>query len=195
MPVILGAVAAALTAYRLRQPAGYVAAVMIAAGKATWKLLAAADIADLPRLADALFPLMGCGFVLLAAAAWGLSNPAVAVICCAAAALGVAIPSIADGFLVAAIVGVTALFVALGRDARRARDTPTVALLACSLLATYALGPMSSGEQTMTAQWIEQSINSAGQAAFALAAWRLLPIPTSRRETTNPRPPSAVGGS
>jgi hypothetical protein len=176
LPVALATVGAVLVALRTRWTAALLAAGMIGAGglaKASWKLLAALDIGDWPRLADALFPLMGPGFVLLAAAAWGRRHPAIPVVCASCAAVGIAVPALADAFLPVAVAGVTALYLALGRDARRAGDGVTVALLAAGLVATCALGPLSAGEQTITAQWLEQWINTVNQGAFALAAWRL----------------------
>jgi hypothetical protein len=179
-PVALAGVATTLVARRSRWSGAYVGAVMVTAGglgKAVWKLLVALDVADWPRLADALFPLLGPGFVLLALAAWGHRSRSAVAGTVAAAAVGLAIPSIADIYLPVTVLGATSLYAALARDARRSDDTVTLVLLGASLLATYALGPLSAGEQTLAAQWVEQSVNTVNQAAFALAAWRLRHVP------------------
>jgi hypothetical protein len=182
VPVALAGVAVTLVARRIRWSGAYVGAAMVTAGglgKAMWKLLFAADVADWPRLADALFPLLGPGFVLLAVAAWGYRSRHAVAGTVAAAAVGLAIPSIADLYLPVTVLGATSLYAALVRDASRADDRPTVVLLGASLLATYTLGPLSSGDQTLTAQWVEQSINTVNQGAFALAAWRLRHVPAA----------------
>ncbi|GAB44677.1 hypothetical protein [Gordonia terrae] len=176
VPVVFGALGGFIVARRIGWLPAYVGATLVFVGgfaKATWKLLAASDVADIPRLADGLFPLMGCGFLLLAAAAWGVRNLAVALLLMGLAAVGVAVPAIADWYLIAVILGSTALYAALARDAWKVRDVTTVALLAVCLVAAYTLGPLAGREQTLSLQWLEQSINAVGQAAFALAAWRL----------------------
>lgn len=176
VPVVLGAVGALLVARRLGVSLAYIGATMIFAGglaKATEKLVSATGIADIPRLADALFPVMGCGFLLLAAVAWGARRIALAAPVVSAAVIGVAVPGIAGVYLIGVIVGATALYAALARDAWRDRDVRTIALLAVCLLGTYTLGPLAGQEQTVALQWIEQSINTLSQAAFAAAAWRL----------------------
>ncbi|WP_175401141.1 hypothetical protein WDY80_01510 [Gordonia hongkongensis] len=176
VPVVLGAVGAFLVARRLGAALAYIGAAMIFAGgfaKATEKLLSATGIADIPRLADALFPVMGCGFLLLAASAWGVRNIALAAPVVGAAAIGVAVPDIAGRYLVGVIVGATALYAALARDAWRDRDVTTVAFLVVCLVGTYTLGPLAGQEQTVALQWVEQSINTFSQGAFAVAAWRL----------------------
>jgi len=189
VPVALAGVAVTLVARRTRWSGAYVGAAMVTAGgfgKAVWKLLFASDVADWPRLADALFPLLGPGFILLAVAAWGYRSRHAVVATVAAAAVGLAIPSIADLYLPVTVLGATSLYAALVRDASRAGDRPTVVLLGASLLATYTLGPLSSGDQTLTAQWVEQSINTVNQGAFALAAWRLRHVPEALVATAAP---------
>ena len=177
VPVAFGGLGAFLVARRTDWLPAYIGAGLVFAGgfaKALWKFLAAADIADIPRLADALFPLMGCGFLVLAAAAWGVRRRTPALLLVGLSIAGLVIPSIAGWFLMAVIIGATALYVTLARDAWRLRDVGTVALLAVCLAGTYTLGPLAGQEQTLSLQWIEQSINAVGQASFALAAWRLM---------------------
>ncbi|WP_435082212.1 hypothetical protein [Gordonia hongkongensis] len=189
VPVAFGALGALLVARRTDWLPAYVGAGLIFAGgfaKASWKFLAATDIADIPRLADSLFPLMGCGFPLLAAAAWGLRRLTPALLLAGLSVVGVAVSSIAGWFLIAVIIGATALYVALARDAWSVRDVRTVALLAVCLAGTYTLGPLAGQEQTLSLQWIEQSINAVSQAAFAVAAWRLMRTERSALQTPNP---------
>lgn len=66
------------------------------------------------------------------------------------------------------------LYAALARDAWRVRDLRGVTLLAVCLTAAYTLGPLAGREQTLALQWLEQSINAVGQAAFVVAARRLM---------------------
>lgn len=198
VPVIFGALGAFIVARRTGWIPAYVGAALIFAGglsKATWKLLAASGMADIPRLADSLFPLMGCGFLLLAVAAWGARSVPIAVLLVGLAGVGVVAPAIAPWYLIAVILGSTALYGALARDAWRVRDVRTVSLLAVCLAAAYTLGPLAGREQTLSLQWIEQSINAVGQAAFALAAWRLMRTKRSTGTRPTDSSPLASAGS
>ncbi|HZU87132.1 MAG TPA: hypothetical protein VFF78_06590 [Anaerolineaceae bacterium] len=140
--------------------------------KATWKLLMAAEVADVTLLSEQQFVLVGIGFVgmlvaviliarqklpkdggpatpILAMAAWKIPFLAIMTL----ASLG------AQGILV---------YISFRRSIRIAAIFFIVAVL-CML----GMAGMASGEQTITRQWIEQSVNLIGQGSFAAGAYFL----------------------
>lgn len=147
--------------------------------KATWKLLYTTGAADLQLLGEIQFVLLAPGFLamviaviilarrqraagmpLAAIATWKIPLMAVMVVC----SLG------ADGILT---------YLAFRRGARLAG-----ALFIVAFLGTLAMGGMSSGTQTVARQWIEESVNSLGQMAFAGGTYLL-----DRHVSTHPEAP------
>ncbi|MEV0539725.1 hypothetical protein [Nocardia salmonicida] len=165
-------------------PAPVAAAVFIGAGglaKAGAKLIAAADGPDLPWLSEMLFPLLTLGFALLCTAAartktgtsprW-LRYLTVGLI--AACGLGALLARDSIPMLVSTTVFATITGIYLIGIARDRGDTVAAGLFGVQLLSFYVLGPLASRpDQTVTLQWIEQLCNTAAQAAFLAAAWRL----------------------
>lgn len=175
VPVLLaGAATWWLTRSSLLRTLGLVGAVLVVTGglaKVGWKLGAAGWGTDLTGLDAALFPLLGAGFAcVVAALVWrrwlALAGPV-------AGALALALQDTWP-CLVLTIVGSTATLV-LG-VVRSRGDHLAAALFAVALLSAYGLVPLAARQsQTLALQWTEQSVNTLGQAAFALAAWRLRP--------------------
>ncbi len=138
--------------------------------KATWKLLFTLGIADIQWMSDIQFILLAPGFlallvttillartrtfqaptVVLAMATWKIPLLAMMTL----SSLG------AQGILT---------YISFKRKARIAAYLFIVAVL-CML----GMSGMASGsEQTVATQWIEESMNTIGQVAFAVACWLL----------------------
>lgn len=183
LPVLLAGVGLVLlvSLERHRRLGELGAALVVAGGgcKVLWKLVAATSGHDVKGLDAALFPLLGLGFALVLAAlldrsmiAWVAALPLLAALL-----LQAVWPA-----LVLTVVGSTAVLVLAIRRAVGAGDLVAVGLFALTLLAAYGLVPLAAREpQTLSLQWLEQSINTVAQASFALAAWRLW-------RTSSPRP-------
>ncbi|TWS23336.1 hypothetical protein FK268_13650 [Tsukamurella sputi] len=174
VPVALGSLGALFVARRLNRTMAYIGAAMVAAGgvgKAVAKLLSALGAGEFDQLSGMLFPMMGCGLIILAAGAWECRINFLGWCCIALAALGIAVPNVQGWYLIAVIGGTTTLYLALGRHALRERDSTTLVLLVMTV-ATYLLGNLARSEQTVSLQWIEQTLNTVGQGAFAAAAVR-----------------------
>lgn len=215
LPVLFGALGYALLArlVQRRVPAlawlGWIGATLIVLGglsKALWKLLISLGGVDLAWLSAALFPLLGPGFVLLAAALWEAlradrdTRPrqfAVAVaLLLVLTALGAAAGrtwglGIERGWFLPLLVltslgnlGLTGLLIraALGR-----RQWAAAALFALNLAMLLALPPIAlMATHSLAIHWLEQSLTAAGTAGFALATWWLTGALLARAQTGNP---------
>ncbi|MEV6773887.1 hypothetical protein AB0N05_35150 [Nocardia sp. NPDC051030] len=176
---------------RILTPARAVcAAALIGAGglaKATAKLIAAGGGPDLPWLRGMLFPLLSLGFGLLCLALgrhrhgetprWLLLLvPGLTVLC----GLGAILAADPITMLVSTTVFATIAGVHLIEVSRMRGDTVTAALFGGQLLVFFILGPLASRpDQTVALQWVEQVCNTAAQAAFLVAAWRLSHAPAA----------------
>jgi hypothetical protein len=162
----------------------YLGVVLIAAGglsKALWKVLLTAAHTDIPILQQALFPLLSTGFVLLAWAVWsGLVGREV-VYWPAALFLAVGVVGACAARTMQPLLGVaaTAALITSGlgiRWAVRERAWGSAALfvvgMASSIGLAYLGGPKI--EQTLSLQWVEESVNATGQVCFLLASWLLV---------------------
>ncbi|GAA0822438.1 hypothetical protein ACFQVD_05775 [Streptosporangium amethystogenes subsp. fukuiense] len=166
------------------RPGVLLAAVLIGAGglaKASWKLTVALGGPDLTWLEQLLFPLLTAGFGLLA---WILVShhhsrtprwvpPLViglSLLCAGGAALaGGMLPLLVSTTVFATLSGVHLILAA-----QRNRDPLTAALFGLQLLGFFILSPLAARpDQTLALQWVEQLSNSAAQAGFAIAAFRL----------------------
>lgn len=171
-----------------------VAAGLIGTGgfaKAAAKLVVAADGPDLPWLRGMLFPLLTLGFALLYVELTRTATgriPRWLVILApgltAACAVGAVLAAETLPMLVSTTVFATLTGIHLIGLARQRGDTVAAALIGVQLLAFFALGPLASrSDQSVALQWAEQVCNTAAQAAFLIAAWRLsasLGAPPSR---------------
>ena len=184
VPVVLAGLGALWLARTTGRRSAVVGAVLVLAGglcKATWKLLLAVSGDDVPHVDDLLFCLLAPGFALLAAALLADVRPtqAAAVSRGADVSIGVAlVAALALGstapLLVLAVVGATATGALALLAARRRGDASAAVLFAVQLAMAYALVPLAGAGQSLAHQWWEQSLNTVGQGAFALGAWRLL---------------------
>lgn len=139
--------------------------------KASWKLLYVLDIADIQLMSEAQFVLLAIGFTgmlvslsylarsfnqeaklgsALLMATWKIPFLTVMTLC----SLG------AHGVL--AYIGF------------KKKDFLAAALFILVMVCMLAMSGLASGaEQTVTMQWIEESINSVGQLSFALGSYLL----------------------
>lgn len=137
--------------------------------KATWKLLYAANVADLQLFSQAQFVLLAPGFLgmlisvillareqrrkgtlpLLAIAPWKIPLLAIMTL----SSLG------AQGILV---------YIGFRRGAKFA-----AAMFIVAVLCMLGMSGMASGEQTVALQWVAQSVNVVGQTAFAIGSYML----------------------
>ncbi|WP_123667768.1 hypothetical protein [Actinocorallia herbida] len=144
--------------------------------KCGWKLLIASTDIDLWVMPLLLFPLLSAGFLTLVKAL----EPRLPI----AAAAGLWMAALGTSFAIGdtlpmliLTIGVsTAVAVYLFRRHK---------LFLLWIAGQYALGPLGGQEhQTIALQWIEQSINTASQAVFAFAAWRVLTLQERKRQET-----------
>lgn len=196
VPVVLAGVGALLLARaagrrapQVQKPA-VVGALLVTAGglcKAGWKLVLAGSGTDVPVIADLLFVLLAPGFALLA---WSLlvargsrvDLRLVGGVVAATAGLA-AVLSAGWPLLVLAVLGATATSVLAIRLALDAHDSVAAVLFGVQLAMAFALVPLAGAGQSVAHQWWEQSLNTIGQGAFALAGWRLV---RSRRTAPEP---------
>ncbi|MEV0972479.1 hypothetical protein [Microtetraspora glauca] len=79
--------------------------------------------------------------------------------------------------LLVTTVSSTVLAVRLLLMARRAGETVGSFLLGFTIIGTYSMGMLASRpEQTITLQWLEESLNTLIWTSFATAVWRLVRV-------------------
>ncbi len=162
-------------------------ALVVAGGacKATWKLLVASGAGDFERLEQSLFPLLATGFSLLAwsllsgvreramawwpfAAVWGL------------AVIGsLATRTVRPLFFTTVLLSLAVTAYAI-RLAQKGHERPAIWLFAAQVIGSLTLVPLQRLEPTLAVQWLEESINTVAQGAFALGAWRVLSALSAR---------------
>lgn len=156
------------------------------AAKAMAKLGAAAGLGSLDPMGEALFIFQTPGFLLLLAVAIQMlraerrpspkPNPALMLV--AWKITLIALMALAGTALHGILVTI-----ALGRKERAAGAGFAVALL-CLL----AMGGAARGAQTLTMQWVEESINTLGQLGFAFGSVLLYRKISAHTPGTSPRP-------
>jgi hypothetical protein len=211
LPVLLNGVALLFLVRLVRQqmPAGrgagarwprrwaVIGALLVFAGglsKAAWKLILVLTEQDVAWLGSLLFPLLGPGFVLLAAAIWAggrrlfaravpdsLSLSALALILLTAAAVAVRMAwlDIPRGWFMPLLLLTTAgsltLSLVLIALSARLRLWVGAALFAVNLAMMLVLPAIAMIEpKTLGVHWLEQSLTAAAGLCFAVAAWLLL---------------------
>lgn len=138
--------------------------------KATWKLIFTLGIADIQWMSQIQFILLAPGFLallvtaILLARTRPLEAPAIAM-----AMAAWKIPLLA--IMTLSSLGAQGILTHISFQ-RKARLAAYLFILA--VLCMLGMSGMASGsEQTVAAQWIEESMNSIGQIAFAAACWLL----------------------
>lgn len=130
--------------------------------KATWKLLYAANLADIRWMSEVQFALVAPGFLALLVTAIlmvrgrrGVAAPPVMAIA------AWKIPLLA--VMTLSSMGAQGILAYL--SLRRRVPLAAVGFI-IAFLCLVAMGGMASGEQTIAKQWIEESINALGQLGF-----------------------------
>ncbi|MEM7797594.1 MAG: hypothetical protein AAF633_00265, partial [Chloroflexota bacterium] len=158
--------------------------------KAYWKLNVVLTGQDITWLANLLFPLMAPGFIILAVGMWGANRqrfgrpvshglwllPLVLIgLTFAAAGYQVAIAGVERGWFMPVMglaslgnIGLTTILVAM---AVRRQKWLMALLFVVNLGMVFALIPIAQIEpKTIGLHWFEQTLTTAGSAAFALAS-------------------------
>jgi hypothetical protein len=144
------------------------AALVLVGGttKALWKLLYTMELGDSRLLSEMQFVLLAPGFVAMMVGAIYLQRAGKAT-------PKASLPAMATWkipFLAVMTLGSLALHGVLSFIAFRRRARLAGVLFIVAVLCMLSLAGMASGEQTVSRQWIEESVNSAGQIAFALGS-------------------------
>lgn len=161
--------------------------------KASWKLTMAITQTrvDIVWMDKGMFLWMAVGFVLLAASIWYFKGredrpaqpnqpwlvPSIILGLTLFAILSTGFPDFEVSTWRFVLLGVMTLanvfmIVLLIQIARRSQHNLAAILLVGSIIVTFALSGMARiPEQTISLQWIEQLLNTAGQGAFAYAVW------------------------
>jgi hypothetical protein len=133
--------------------------------KAIWKLLYAANVADLRWMSEVQFALVAPGFLALL----------VTAILMARGRKKTAVPLLAIAPWKIPLLAIMTLS-SMGAQGILAylsfrRRVPLAAVgFIVAFLCLVAMGAMASGEQTIAKQWLEESINTLGQLGFMLGA-------------------------
>jgi len=133
--------------------------------KAVWKLLYAANVADVRWMSEVQFAMVAPGFLALLVTAILLARGRKKA---AAPLLAIApwkIPLLA--IMTLSSMGAQGILAYLSF---RRRVPLAAAGFIVAFLCLVAMGNMASGEQTIAKQWIEESINTLGQLGFMLGA-------------------------
>jgi hypothetical protein len=149
--------------------------------KAIWKLLFTTGVGDVRICSEAQFVLLAPGFLALLVSAIKLArrDRREARVGGEPIALGLAAWKIP--FLIVMTLCSIGAYGILTYVAFRRRVRLAGALFIVAVLCLFAMSGMTSGEQTVARQWIEESVNSTGQIAFAAGSFLLY---RSYRRTT-----------
>jgi hypothetical protein len=141
--------------------------------QAIWKLLYTTGVGDVRILSEAQFVLLAPGFLLLLVSIALLTRDdrLVAGVGGRPTMLALAVWKIP--FLIVTTVCSIGAYGLLTYIAFRRGAPLAGALFIAAVLYLFAMSGLSSGEQTVARQWIEEGINSAGQSAFAVGSYFL----------------------
>jgi hypothetical protein len=135
--------------------------------KASWKLLYAANIADIQWMSQAQFILLGFGFLAM---------------CVSVILMARKRRALAQGGPILAMAAwkIPFLFVmtltSLGAEgilayiAYRRKIRPAAVGFVIGVMGILAMGALASAEQTLAMQWIEETINTLGQSGFMVGS-------------------------
>lgn len=134
--------------------------------KATWKLLYAAKIADFQWMSQAQFVLLGTGFLGMCVAVIYMVRGTKPASVTGGGMLAMAVWKIPFLFLMTitslGAEGILA-FIAFKRKA-----LPAAVGFVVGVMGILAMGSLASAEQTITMQWVEETINTIGQLGFMM---------------------------
>lgn len=176
--------------------------------KATWKLIVASGGPDVAWMANALFIFMGPGFALMAWAMWCCQRvvqgkqrqsliivPLVVILLFGGAALFTVIQSPQSRTWNFILLGLTTLgnvivSVIVIIYSWKQKMKLVSFFFVVNLIAVFTLSGLARiPTQTITLQWIEESINTISGAAFLFAAWqcaeRMKTLPRAVAATAN----------
>ncbi|PKN95117.1 MAG: hypothetical protein CVU44_00085 [Chloroflexi bacterium HGW-Chloroflexi-6] len=150
--------------------------------KALWKLLYAAEVANILILSELQFVLLAPGFVLMLISVVQLSRLGRKAPASALLVTPWKIP-----FLFVMVLSSLGIHGILTYTCFQ-RNTKWAAIgFIIAFLSVLAMGGMASAEQTISLQWIAESVNSLGQVGFAVGCYLLY-----RASTTQPAAPLAA---
>jgi hypothetical protein len=135
--------------------------------KATWKLLYAADIADIQWMSQAQFVLLGIGFLAMCVSVILMARKRKAA-ASAAVLLGMA-PWKIPFLFVMTLTSLGAEGI-LAYIAYRRKVRPAAVGFVIGVMGILAMGSLASAEQTIAMQWIEETINTIGQGGFMVGS-------------------------
>lgn len=135
--------------------------------KAIWKLLFTLDVADITLFAEQQFVLDAFGFLLMLVAVVLLSRP----LRQPATAPLLAMTPWKIPFLATMVICNLGVYGILTTLAFRRRVPVGGALFVLAIVCMLSMAGLSSGEQTVSKQWIEEIINTIGQSSFGLGAF------------------------
>jgi hypothetical protein len=133
--------------------------------KALWKLLYAANVADIQWMSQVQFILLAPGFFALL----------IAIILMARGKRNIAAPLMAIAAWKNPLLAIMTLS-SMGAQGILAymsfrRNIPLAAIgFIIAFLCLVGLGAMASGEQTLARQWIEESVNAVGEIGFMMGS-------------------------
>lgn len=173
-----------------RPIAAFGAALVITGGlsKASWKLLVASQQIDVTWMNSALFFCLAPGMLILAGAVYGATNGqsrikpsrliiAVSILIGIAFAVAATWPEQRYSMfylLALTTAGNLALATQLIQKSLRHQQRTAALLFTCNFIAAFILvGLARIPDQTEALQWIEESVNTLSQGAFAYAAFAL----------------------
>jgi hypothetical protein len=146
--------------------AGAVNVFMAGFGKATWKLLYAANICDFVALEEMFLPVNSLGLLFV-----GLSLIGMVCFKRKSAVLSAAPVPFVSGmpFIMMMVVGLGGLCAGLSVLAAKMKKGKTMILFILSFVCAMAMGYMSSKDSTLGwVNWVEQSINTVSQLCLML---------------------------
>lgn len=135
--------------------------------KATWKLLYAAQIADIQWMSQAQFILLGVGFLAMSVSVILMARQRRAL---AQGGIVLAMAPWKIPFLFLMTVTSLGANGILAYIAYRRHLRPAAVGFVISVLGILAMGALASGEQTVPMQWIEETINTLGQTGFMVGS-------------------------
>jgi hypothetical protein len=135
--------------------------------KATWKLLYAAEIADIQWMSQIQFILLGFGFLAVCVTVIYMVRKSKKPVK-GGIVLGMAIWKLPFLFLMTLTsIGAEGI---LAYIAFRRGEKLAGAAFAVGVMGLLAMGSLASAEQTIAMQWIEESINTVGNCGFMLGS-------------------------